>query len=122
MFDMIKKIWKTGIVTSRLPIGDAPEKYRGKLIIDEENCDGCNQCVDVCPTAAIELIDESNETLLKISYTKCIFCGICQDKCPTKAIRHSNEYRLGIKNKEDLMTRHPVKRNPVPIGSGEYRD
>ncbi len=47
-------------------------------------CDGCGQCLSVCPSQIIEL--KEGVAALDISYTSCDLCGKCQAACPTLAL------------------------------------
>jgi NAD-dependent dihydropyrimidine dehydrogenase PreA subunit len=51
--------------------------------IDEEECVGCETCVDRCQMEAIEMKDEKAVIELK----RCIGCGLCVSTCPTDAVR-----------------------------------
>ncbi len=46
-------------------------------------CIACRKCEQVCPVAAIQVIDN----LAVIDYDKCTSCGKCVDVCPMKTIR-----------------------------------
>jgi len=50
--------------------------------IDQEKCNGCKLCVDVCPLEAISMEDEK----AKVDQDACTECGQCVDECPNKAI------------------------------------
>lgn len=50
--------------------------------VDSAGCVGCNQCVEVCPTKAIKMVDGK----AIINPEECVGCGICANICPTKAI------------------------------------
>ena len=52
-----------------------------KAIIDEEKCVACEECVEVCPVEAIEVVDE----MAQVDDT-CNLCGLCVDACEYKAI------------------------------------
>jgi len=63
-----------------------------KAIVDEEFCDGCALCIDVCPYHAITLFEpaavdgEAAKKLVKVSAAQCKGCGICQGTCPKRGI------------------------------------
>lgn len=45
--------------------------------------EGCQVCVDICPSKAIRLNEKGKPIITKEA---CIFCGTCQEVCPEKAI------------------------------------
>ena len=51
------------------------------LIIDTETCTGCGVCVDVCPFAALDLIDD-----VAVANDNCTACGVCIPECPVHAL------------------------------------
>jgi len=61
------------------------EKFRGKPVVADENCVGCETCANVCPPHAITFSDNKEKGIRTIErdYGKCIFCGQCQDHCIT---------------------------------------
>jgi len=62
------------------------EKFRGKPVVDDDNCVGCETCANVCPPMAITFSDDVEKGIRTITrdYGKCIFCGMCQEHCITK--------------------------------------
>jgi heterodisulfide reductase subunit A len=59
--------------------------------IDEEACDGCKACVELCPFEAIDF-DEAKD-LAVINELKCEGCGVCTAICPTGAAQLTNNER-----------------------------
>ena len=54
--------------------------------INNNKCLRCGGCVSVCPTAALELKDNTiNDVKL------CTLCGICEKFCPVGAIKVTKE-------------------------------
>jgi len=51
-------------------------------MVDEEKCNGCESCVDECPSEAITMVNEKAE----INVETCVDCGVCVDACPSEAI------------------------------------
>lgn len=51
------------------------------VIVNEEDCLGCEACAEVCPLEAITI-----ENDIAIISDKCLECGICLGACPVSAI------------------------------------
>ena len=51
-------------------------------VIDEKKCNGCEECVEICPPQAIEM----NGEVAKILNDLCEECGECVPVCPEEAI------------------------------------
>lgn len=60
--------------------------YRGKPVVDDANCVGCETCANVCPPLAITFEDDKQTGIrtIKRDYGKCIFCGQCETHCITQ--------------------------------------
>jgi 2-oxoglutarate ferredoxin oxidoreductase subunit delta len=57
-----------------------------KIIIDTDFCKGCNLCVHVCPTGALqngsEIRSARGYLIPKTNPEKCIICRMCEIVCP----------------------------------------
>ncbi|MHA1861472.1 MAG: DUF362 domain-containing protein [Candidatus Ranarchaeia archaeon] len=63
-----------------------------KPVINQEECEGCSNCINVCPWDAIKLLDN----VAAIDYEICVGCGLCSAKgevyvCPNEAINIPEE-------------------------------
>jgi len=54
------------------------------IVVNEELCAVCGQCILVCPEDALE-----GWTGVKVDEEKCIECYECIDYCPTEALEVS---------------------------------
>ncbi|MBU0711405.1 4Fe-4S dicluster domain-containing protein [bacterium] len=75
----------------------APEEYRGYPKFYEDGCIGCGTCAQVCPTNAIDIIDDlkTGNRKLVLDYASCSQCGQCEEKCITnEGIKLSSNYVL----------------------------
>jgi len=62
------------------------ENFRGKPVVDNDNCVGCETCANVCPPGAVTFTDDKVRGIrtIKRDYGLCIFCGQCEEHCITK--------------------------------------
>ncbi len=80
---------------------------RGAPIFDAKKCSGCEACVQICPTHAIETFDQVKkyERKILIVYSQCIYCGLCQEICPENAIFMSKRKQPSFKNTQSRSIR-----------------
>ncbi len=62
------------------------ENFRGKPVVDDQHCVGCETCANVCPSHAITFHDDADRQvrIIQRNYGACIFCGQCEEHCITK--------------------------------------
>lgn len=61
------------------------EAYKNKNI-DFKQCTGCEMCVQLCPTKAIEMQENAEGFLFPdVDDSKCVRCGQCAARCPVIA-------------------------------------
>lgn len=89
--------------TLAYPDGPAPvlpDRFRGLPVADAAKCPaGCRECADACPTEAIA----TSPGQVRIDLGRCLFCTECVDACPEGAMRHTPEFRLATRTREDLV-------------------
>ena len=76
-----------------------PDRFRGRFSLQPERCrEGCRACVEVCPTEAMTRVGE-----VSVDLGRCLFCHRCVEVCPTKAVQFTSDYRLAVRQREDLI-------------------
>lgn len=91
---------------------DYPERSRGHLEYDPDDCILCNLCGRNCPAGAIRA-DKTARTLT-IERMQCIQCGYCVEKCPKDCLRMVPGYTVpGATKTVDTFT-VPQKEKQVP--------
>ena len=96
MLRIFSKSLKTGIVTMDYPKNPTvpASGFQGLPEWQEQSCELCGQCADVCPTKAINLQKSKSESFWTVDPKKCIFCGYCVDVCKLHALLQGVNYEL----------------------------
>ncbi|VGO20609.1 NADH-quinone oxidoreductase subunit NuoB [Pontiella sulfatireligans] len=104
MFDILQARIHQKHRTIRFPDAPpppVPDRFRGRPEIDTARCvEGCRACAEACPTNAVAIADGK---LPVIDLGRCIFCNDCVQACPQEAIAHSTDYRLAVREHENLV-------------------
>ena len=53
------------------------------VTVDEEKCEGCEECVDVCP---VEVFEMENDKSTPANADECLGCESCVEVCEPGAI------------------------------------
>jgi Ni,Fe-hydrogenase III small subunit/Pyruvate/2-oxoacid:ferredoxin oxidoreductase delta subunit len=97
MFDTLKsRIYQGNQTIPDIKKVVIDEKFRGLPIIDSKDCSNCSECINICPTNAI------NQDI-SIDMGKCIFCGDCERKCHNNSIKFTNFYKISSTSRESLI-------------------
>jgi NAD-dependent dihydropyrimidine dehydrogenase PreA subunit len=53
------------------------------VTVDKEKCEGCEECVDVCPVEVFEMVDDKSSP---VNADECLGCESCVEVCEPGAI------------------------------------
>ena len=105
LFSQLIRAFLNGPETVDFPFGpeQIPPGFRGRVVVNEENCRGCSLCVRDCPTGALELT-RSNKQEYKLDYRpdRCAYCGQCELSCNFDAIYLVSNYVKATQDRESL--------------------
>ena len=117
-----------------------PERSRGRLHNNVDDCIGCGQCARACPTNCILIQTEkrgkeepevfaSDGTVKKlrtvvfdIDMALCCYCGLCTFACPTHCLGMVGDYEYSVYDRNEHIY-HFAKDKPLkataPAGPSE---
>jgi NADH-quinone oxidoreductase subunit I len=98
-----------------------PERFRGRLIWNDDLCIRCNLCVRDCPCEVLDLVERPDGSVddkgkpirdLVAKMDRCSSCGQCAWVCPKDAIRFERVFELAQATRDELKMY--VEHNPPP--------
>ncbi|MCF0131924.1 MAG: 4Fe-4S binding protein [Pseudobutyrivibrio sp.] len=91
-----------------------PERTRGHVEINKDECILCGMCMRSCPPGAITV--SRPDLKWSINRFDCVQCGYCVEKCPKKCLSIIPGYQepMGEKSIEEVDVPEPPKPAPKP--------
>lgn len=101
MLRLLNHIFKTGCKSQKEFFPDLPPYAQGlPYINDNAECgSGCDECVSVCPTNAIE----NKDSKIKLDLGACINCSLCIETCSTGVIQKSLSTKTARSKRDQLI-------------------
>ena len=120
-----------------------PDRARGRLHNNVEDCIGCQACARVCPVTCITIETEKRKpdepalftseesgkkprklrvTRYDIDFSHCCFCAFCTEACPTESLRMIPEYEYSVYDRKELVYGFAVEKSmkgELPAAAGE---
>ncbi len=84
-----------------------PERYRGRVAIDIDDCIMCSLCMKRCPADAITV--ERDKKTWSIQRMSCVQCALCVNSCPKKCLSMERHYAEPSSEKTVYTVTQPVK-------------
>jgi Ni,Fe-hydrogenase III small subunit/Pyruvate/2-oxoacid:ferredoxin oxidoreductase delta subunit len=120
MYNIIKARLDQGKRTIQFPPKEntLPDRYRGRPVIDATLCSGkCTDCQKNCPVQAIAV----QKGHVEIDMGRCLFCVECRNACRTHALTLTSDYRMAVRNRDDLVIRGQHLRLAAALSREEQR-
>jgi Ni,Fe-hydrogenase III small subunit/formate hydrogenlyase subunit 6/NADH:ubiquinone oxidoreductase subunit I len=104
LFRILLNSLRTGVVTDAHPFAARPPF--GFPVVDFESCTGCAECVQACPTGALQANHPSPDRMtLSLSYALCTQCRECVEACPEGAIQPGRQFEVAAYTRDQLTQR-----------------
>lgn len=103
MFDILRKSFATGVVTSSYPAtpAEVSKRARGCPEVDFPNLREPAGAIAACPTGALRATENNGRRIVTLDLANCTLCGLCAEIDP--AIRMTNRCELAVTTRTDLL-------------------
>lgn len=89
------------------------------LVFTNENCQGCNRCISVCPTMlANQSAEADGKNVIWVNGDACVHCGACMDVCHHKARSYQDDVDRFL---EDLKKGEKISLLVAPAFIANYK-
>lgn len=103
---------------------DVPERLRGLLLWDPQNCTGCGICAQDCPASAVQVIVLDKATkkfVLAYHVDRCTFCGQCVNSCKQGCLSMApDRWELAALGREAFMVHYGEANDVRRVLAGEF--
>jgi len=73
--------WLESALAGLPPVGTKGKGVRLPVLPDPDDCTLCGFCAQVCPTRALQVLEDARHTSLVLETASCIHCGKCERVC-----------------------------------------
>jgi Ni,Fe-hydrogenase III small subunit/ferredoxin len=103
--DPLWAILTTGLVTQRELCPDLPPTAAGLPQVTGSPCEGaaCQRCVEVCPTQAIQVTEDTAGGVVALDRGRCIACSACVETCPSGTLAPDLSTRTAVRTRDELI-------------------
>ena len=103
MFDILRKSFATGVVTTSYPVtpAEVSSRARGCPEIDFAKLVDPGAAVSACPTGALRWTQNDGRGTVTLDLANCTFCGLCAEVSP--AIRMTSKCELAATTRSQLQ-------------------
>lgn len=86
---------------------EPPERLRGRLSWDPQDCIGCELCIKDCPSQALEMIvldKQAKRYVVRYYLDRCSFCAQCVQSCRQACLSMAHqEWELAGLHRSDFI-------------------
>jgi ferredoxin len=89
------------------------QRVQSPVLLDIAACTLCGLCTGICPTRALRILEDRQETALSLDPTRCVACARCVRTCPEAVLVLAAEDSDRAATASRMMRRSPRAACPV---------